>query len=125
MSLVTLQILVLALYAMNAVLIIRYTANLAVAVWNLMRAWVGAYHPNGAGYMPSWWYSLDCLANTVIGGDPHETISARAGKARTAGRLWGCVLCRMLGWIVTKVVGQPTDYCADSMARDALTPHGE
>jgi hypothetical protein len=38
---------------------------------------------------------IDQLANTVIGGDPDETISSRAGKKMTTCR--GCrYLCKML-----------------------------
>ena len=40
--------------------------------------------------------ALDQLLNTVLGGYPDETISSRAGKAQRSGKLWGCVLCRVL-----------------------------
>lgn len=40
--------------------------------------------------------SLSQFANTVLAGDPDETISSRAGKARREGRIWGCLLCRFL-----------------------------
>lgn len=42
--------------------------------------------------------SLDQFANTVLGGDPDETISSRAGKRQRKGKLayW---LCRALNWI--------------------------
>lgn len=49
--------------------------------------------------------SLDRAANGGINGDPRETISARAGRARTAGRRWGCVLCRLLDTL-------DRDHCA-------------
>lgn len=42
--------------------------------------------------------SFDQLANTVSGGDPDETISSRAAKARDKGRWWGCILCRVIDW---------------------------
>ena len=29
-------------------------------------------------------------------GDPEETISSRAAKAKNAGKAWGCVLCKFL-----------------------------
>jgi hypothetical protein len=40
--------------------------------------------------------SFDQLANAAANGDPDETISSRAGKARMLGRRWGCVLCKVL-----------------------------
>ena len=40
--------------------------------------------------------SLDQLLNTLIGGDPDETISSRAGKALRRNRMWAKVLCRFL-----------------------------
>lgn len=41
----------------------------------------------------------DQLANAAANGDPDETISSRADRARGEGRHWGCVLCRLLDWI--------------------------
>lgn len=40
--------------------------------------------------------SLDQLINTLLWGDPDETISSRAGKAALRGKRWGCVLCKLL-----------------------------
>lgn len=40
--------------------------------------------------------ALDETGNAMMGGDPEETISSRAAKARNAGRRWGCLLCRLL-----------------------------
>ncbi len=40
--------------------------------------------------------AFDQLANAAANGDPDETISSRAGKARQMGRRWGCVLCKLL-----------------------------
>lgn len=42
---------------------------------------------------------IDETGNTITGGDPGETISSRAAKAQIAGKKWGCVLCKFLGWI--------------------------
>jgi hypothetical protein len=44
--------------------------------------------------------SLDQAANAAGHGDPDESISSRAGKAKKRGDRWGCVLCRLLDWIV-------------------------
>ncbi|MCY0916244.1 hypothetical protein [Massilia antarctica] len=38
----------------------------------------------------------DQLANAATNGHMDETISSRANRARTNGRRWGCVLCRLL-----------------------------
>jgi len=40
--------------------------------------------------------SIDQFVNTVLGGDPDETISSRAAKSKA----WpACVLCRVLDWL--------------------------
>ena len=53
--------------------------------------------------------SLDQFANTLLGGDPDETISSRAGKARK-GRL-GYYLCRVLHWF-------DKGHCQDALELD-------
>lgn len=40
--------------------------------------------------------SIDQFANTLLDGNPDETISSRAYKASLKGRAWGCVLCGLL-----------------------------
>lgn len=40
--------------------------------------------------------ALDQLANTLVFGHPNETLSARSARARRDGKIWGCVLCRLL-----------------------------
>lgn len=54
--------------------------------------------------------SLDQLANTILGGDPDETISSRAGKRQRKGKLayW---LCRALHWI-------DPNHCRDAIEED-------
>jgi len=47
-------------------------------------------------YFFSLFVSLSQFANTILAGDPDETISSRAGKAKREGRVWGCLLCRFL-----------------------------
>ncbi len=65
--------------------------------------------------------ALDQLANAVLRGDPDETLSSAAGKARNAGRRWGCVLCRVLDWI-------DSDHCNKAIEHDegrwSLREHG-
>lgn len=52
--------------------------------------------------------SLDQFGNAVTGGDPDETISSRAAKAMQKGRVWGCILCRLLDLF-------ERDHCAKSL----------
>mgnify|MGYP001550900627 CR=1 FL=1 len=47
----------------------------------------------------------DQLANAAANGNPDETISSRANRARIEGRRWGCILCRLLDAI------DPPDHC--------------
>ncbi len=60
---------------------------------------------------------LDQLANAVLRGDPDETLSSAAGKARNAGGRWGCVL----DWI-------DPDHCNKAIEHDegrwSLREHG-
>lgn len=55
--------------------------------------------------------AFDQLLNTAGNGDPDETVSSRAAKARMAGRRWGCVLCRVLDSL-------DTDHCLRFLERD-------
>ena len=41
----------------------------------------------------------DQLVNVAANGHEDETISSRADRARASGRLWGCVLCRLLDYL--------------------------
>lgn len=104
-------------------IIVLYVSNLLIALWNLLRAWVGVYRPNGHTYFVAWWYCVDCLCNALLGGDPRETISSRAAKAQAAGEEWGCVLCAFLAGITA------SDHCALSLAANegsrAVIPDGQ
>lgn len=40
--------------------------------------------------------SNDQTLNAALGGSEDETLSSHAARARSEGRLWGCVLCRLL-----------------------------
>lgn len=51
--------------------------------------------------------SFDRATNVAANGDPDETISSRAHRARTEKRRWGCALCRLLDWI-------DRNHCRDS-----------
>ena len=49
----------------------------------------------------------DRVGNAATGGLDTETVSSRANRARSEGRRWGCVLCRVLDWL-------DTDHCNKS-----------
>ena len=49
--------------------------------------------------------------NTLLLGDPDETLSRRAGRARAKGERWGCYLCKVLDWIDQR-------HCAKSVEGD-------
>lgn len=61
--------------------------------------------------------AIDQLANTVLAGNPDETISSRAHKAvlksRQTGKTWGCVLCRILDLV-------DPNHCAKSVELDEI-----
>lgn len=116
-------------YAATFIIPPKYVWNLCVGLYYLLAATLGLYRPNGDGYVLSFWRSVDCMCNAIAFGDPKETISSRSAKARAAGRVWGCVLCRFLGWVATKIDGKPTDHCALSLAANvgtnAIIPDGD
>lgn len=54
---------------------------------------------------------IDQGLNTLTGGDPDETVSSRAAKAKRNGRRWGCVLCKVLNWF-------DRNHCEKSIEED-------
>ncbi|MFP5445908.1 MAG: hypothetical protein ACLGIY_20385 [Betaproteobacteria bacterium] len=70
-----------------------------------------------AQYALNWLNLIDHALNTLLLGDPYETVSARAARARKAGRKWAVYVCHVLTFL-TKVVtfGRvKTDHCDDSL----------
>lgn len=65
-------------------------------------------------YLANLAISIDQLANTLLGGDPDMTISARMGRAIRNGR---CRLCRPVCWVLDKI---DPGHCAkaDKSERD-------
>ena len=59
--------------------------------------------------------ALDKWVNVLLGGDPDETISSRAGKAQLSGKLWGCSLCRFLDFF-------QKDHCSINIQKDEGDP---
>ena len=57
--------------------------------------------------------ALDHLVNAAfMNGDPAETVSSRAAKARNRGKRWGCILCKILDKL------DPPDHCDRSIIPD-------
>lgn len=54
--------------------------------------------------------AIDQLGNTLLGGDPDETISSRTAK-RVGEQRWAYWLCRALHWF-------DKDHCAKSVESD-------
>lgn len=54
--------------------------------------------------------ALDRAGNAAVNGDNRETISSRANRARSEGRAWGCVLCRLLDAL-------SPNHCRDSAGK--------
>lgn len=54
--------------------------------------------------------AIDQLANTILGGDPDETISSRTAK-RVKDQRWAYYLCRALHWF-------DKDHCVKSVEED-------
>lgn len=123
-AVLVLPILVGALHRSNVV--VRYLYNVGWGCAFLIRALIGRYVPHPGNYWLNVLLGLDQFANALAGGDPRETISSRSAKARSEGRSWGCIMCAFLGWVATKLSGQPTDHCALSLNKkvggDAVVP---
>jgi hypothetical protein len=61
-------------------------------------------------YLANWvLFLFDQSLNTLRGGDPGESISVAAAKARLENKKWGCVLCDLLAWILR------TDHCTKAL----------
>lgn len=54
--------------------------------------------------------ALDRAGNAAANGSNQETISSRADRARSEGRRWGCVLCRILDAL-------SPNHCRDSAGK--------
>jgi hypothetical protein len=88
----------------------QYGLNVAVASWNATLAPFALYTSNPQDdYFYNVMLAFDELGNALTGGDPGETISSRAGKAREQGQEWACVLCAFLAWVTQ------TNHCQQSI----------
>lgn len=84
--------------------LILYVKNVAIASARMVKAPLTLYkYSEEDGYVKNVLVTLDCLGNTLAGGDPDETISSRSGKAQTYEQSqdpptygWGCRMCSFL-----------------------------
>ena len=62
-------------------------------------------------YLMNWLILLDLAGNTLLGGDPQETISSRLGKAAKDGSKLAYYACRCLAWF-------DKQHCLGSIDKD-------
>lgn len=105
--------------------IFKYFRNLGIALWNIPLAIVGKYKYNQKdGYLQNLAIvGLDLLGNTLLGGDPYETISSRSAKAQAyeQGEVppswgWGCRMCSFLAIFQENHCGKALDRNKGSLA---------
>jgi hypothetical protein len=100
-------------------LIKLYLTNLFLGIWHMVLALVGRYtYSEGDGYVKNVLVVLDCLGNTLTGGDPDETISSRSAKAQDYEQHlyppsygWGCRMCSFLAIF-------QENHCAKALERN-------
>lgn len=59
-------------------------------------------------------YLLDLALNTLLGGDPRQTLSARMGRDIEAGR---CMVCKRLCWVLNLI---QKDHCTKAWAAEKV-----
>ena len=82
----------------------RYCARIGLLIGSMMMALAGNLIALGAAIVGSnraWPVAVandQALNAALVGraGSEDETVSSRAGKAARKGKVWGCVLCRLL-----------------------------
>lgn len=107
--------------------IILYVKNVGIALIRVPASllWLYRYHP-GDSWLKNALVVLDCLGNTLAGGDPNETISSRSAKAQAYEQAqtpprwgFGCRLCSFLAVF-------QEDHCEKALernvGRDAVIP---
>src|SRR5574337_636396 len=109
--------------------VIQYLLNMIVAIAHVPLAVAGkyVYNPNDSYLRNLLITALDLPLNTILGGDPNETLSSRSGKAQVYEQEvvkppvwgWGCRLCSFLAVF-------QEDHCAKAIRRnrgkDAVVP---
>ena len=106
---------------MNKVLL--YVKNLGIALSRIPKALLGLYwyNPNDGYFQNLAIVALDLVGNTILGGDPDETISSRSSKAMayeqglpTPRWGWGCRMCSFLAVFAE-------NHCAKALQRNKGT----
>ena len=94
-----------------------YFSNLTIALARMVKAPLGLYkYSSEDGYVKNVLVTLDCLGNTLAGGDPDETISSRSAKAQAYEEQaksygWGCRMCSFLAIF-------QQDHCTKALDRN-------
>jgi hypothetical protein len=96
-----------------------YLSNLVIALARMVKAPLGLYKYSAKdGYVKNVLVTLDCLGNTILLGDPDETISSRSAKAQAYEQgksppvyRWGCRMCSFLAVF-------QEDHCAKALERN-------
>lgn len=94
-----------------------YIKNLSIAFARIPKSVFKLYQYSPEdGYVKNVLVTLDCFGNTLLGGDPSETISSRSAKAQvyeqgTGSYGWGCRMCSFLA-IFQK------DHCGKALDRN-------
>lgn len=92
-----------------------YLLNITIASWHLLLSIFGLYYSRDRyGYWFNICVTVDEWFNALFFGDPLETISSRAGKARNSGEEWGCMLCLFLAVITNH------DHCTLAIRNNEL-----
>ena len=66
--------------------------------------------------------AIDQLGNTLLAGNPIETISMRAVKASARKEKWGCRLCQVLDFIDRNHCYKIVRYAHGKMIADMIAP---
>lgn len=56
---------------------------------------------------------LDLFASAILGGQPGETISGRAGRAYQQNKLWGRLAAPVIDWLLRN-----PNHCVDAIQSD-------
>jgi hypothetical protein len=69
---------------------------------------------------------LDCGLNTLLGGNPRETVSARSARARATGNVLTYYFCQLLSWSANTVSFGvfKGDHCSQAID-DKVLPVGK
>jgi hypothetical protein len=61
----------------------------------------------------------DKALNTILAGDPNETVSQRTARAREAGQRWATHACAVLTW-AGNLMGANRDHCTWALSPGSI-----